>query len=292
MSDTTLTTVLPGQAEAVGTLVYEAFKEIAERHNFEPAFSTPQLAQLFVRLLVQTEGYGSYLLLDDGRPVACNFGDERDEVVGVGPVAVAVDRQGRGLGRRVMEALLERADRNGFRSVRLLQSAYNAQSFSLYHNLGFDVMDLFANVRGRPNDGQQPVDSVREYTPADLEACDALHRDVLSVSRRHDIESMAGLATPLVVEREGEVAGYLTRFPGEQTFITHGVARDEAALRDLIVGAGRSAPGDLHLLISTSHAETLRWAMRQRFELLELDSYMVRGEYQPPLGAWVPSPFY
>ncbi len=292
MDDLTLTTVLPDQAEAVGTLVYEAFKDIAERHNFEPGFPNPQLAQVVVRLLAQTEGYESYLLTEAGRPVACNFGDERDEVIGVGPVAVAVDRQGRGLGRRVMEALLERSERNGFRSVRLVQVAYNMQSFSLYHNLGFDVTDLLANIRGRPGEGERPQDQVREYTPVDLEACDALHRDVLGIDRRQDIEFMANLAAPLVVERDGEIAGYLTRFPGTETFVTHGVARDELALRDLIIGMGRAAPADLHLLLPTSHAETLRWAMGQGFQLLELDSYMVHGEYQPPIGAWVPSPFY
>ncbi len=292
MGDLTLTTVLPDQAEAVGTLVYEAFKDIAERHNFEPGFPNPQLAQVVVRLLAQTEGYESYLLTENGRPVACNFGDERDEVIGVGPVAVAVDRQGRGLGRRVMEALLERAERNGFHSVRLVQVAYNMQSFSLYHNLGFEVMDLLANVRGRLGGGQQPQDHVREYTAADLEACDDLHRDVLGIGRRSDIEFMSALAPPLVVERDGQIAGYLTRFPGTETFATHGVARDEEALRDLIVGMARSSPVELHMLLPTSHAGTLRWAMAQGFQLLELDSYMVRGEYQPPIGAWVPSPFY
>lgn len=288
----TLTTMVPEQAEAVGTLVYEAFKDIAERHNFEPAFSTPQLAQAIVRLLAQTEGYESYLLVDGERAVACNFGDERDEVVGVGPVAVAVDRQGQGLGRRVMEALLERAERNGFRTVRLVQVAYNMQSFSLYHNLGFEVKDTLANIRGRPGDGESPSGHVREYTPADLDACDALHRDVLGVGRRHDIEMMAGFAPPLVVERDGRIAGYLTRFPGEETFLTHGAARDERALRDLLIGMARSSPGNVHLLLPAAQAETLRWAMGQGFKLLELDTYMVYGDYQQPMGAWVPSPFY
>jgi len=283
---------VPEQAEAVGTLVYRAFKDIAERHNFEPAFSTPELAQVIVRMLAQTEGYESYLLSEDGRPAACNFGDERDEVIGVGPVAVAVDRQGQGLGRRVMEALLERAERNGVRSVRLVQVAYNMQSFSLYHNLGFDVKDMLANVRGRPGAGEQPVDRVREYTRADLDACDTLHREVLGMGRRQDIEFMSNLAAPLVVEREGRIAGYLTRFPGAETFVTHGAARDERALRDLLIGMGRASPGELHFLMPAAQAETLRWAMGQGFQLLELDSYMVRGEYQPPMGAWVPSPFY
>ncbi len=280
------------QVEAVGQIVYEAFHDIAERHNFEPAFPEPALAQFVVRLLVQTEGYGTYLLSEDGKPVACNFGDERDEVVGVGPVAVAVDRQGRGYGRQVMEALLKRAQEARFRTIRLVQVAYNMQSFSLYHNLGFNVTDMLANVRGRPADSESAVDDVREYTAADLDACGELHRDVLGVGRRHDIELMAGFAPPLVVERDGQIAGYLTRFPGAETFVMHGATRDERALRDLLIGMARASAGDLHLLLPVSYAGTLRWVMGQGFKLLELDSYMVWGEYQPPIGAWVPSPFY
>lgn len=288
----TLTTVLPEQADEVGSMVYESFREIAERHNFTPAFAKPQLAQLIVRLLAQTEGIESYLLVEDGTPLACNFGDERDEVVGIGPVAVAVGQQGRGLGRQVMEALAERAKRNGFTSLRLLQSAYNMQSFSLYHRLGFEVKDLLASIRGRPPERETPTDSVRDYTTGDLDTCDALHRDVLGIGRRHDIELMANFAPPVVVERDGQVAGYLTRFPGEEAFVMHGVARDERALRDLIIGTARVAEGDLVIPIPCSHAETLRWAMASGFRLKELLSYMVRGDYQQPMGVWVPSPFY
>ncbi|OGO53211.1 MAG: hypothetical protein A2148_01710 [Chloroflexi bacterium RBG_16_68_14] len=287
----TLTTVLPEHADEVGTLVFEAFRDIAQRHNFEWPFQTPQLAQVVVRLLAQTEGWTSYLLVEEGRAIACNFGDERDEVVGVGPVAVAVDQQGRGLGRRVMEALLEHTDEAGFASVRLVQSAYNMQSFSLYHNLGFDVKDMLASLHGRVPAEEAPTNPVRQYTPADLEACDALHRDVLGIGRRHDIEFIANFATPVVVERDGRLAGYLTRFPGEEAIVTHGVAWDERALRDLIIGTARAA-GDLRLLLPAGQPETLRWAMACGFRLVELDSYLVRGEYQEPMGAWVPSPFY
>ena len=154
----TLTTVLPEKTKAVGTLVYEAFRDIAERHNFDPAFESPELARLIVRLLAQAEGYESYLLEEGGRPLACNFGDERDEVIGVGPVAVAVGQQGRGLGRQVMEALLERAEQGGFASVRLLQAAYNIQSFALYQRLGFEVKDTLALLLGRPL--VEPVDDL------------------------------------------------------------------------------------------------------------------------------------
>ncbi len=288
----TLTTVLPEQADEVGAMVYESFREIAERHNFTPAFATPQLAQLVIRLLAQTEGNESYLLVEDGQPLACNFGDERDEVVGIGPVAVAVDQQGRGLGRQVMEALVERSERNGFTSLRLVQSAYNMQSFALYHSLGFEVQSMFAIAKGRPSADDQPADHVRDYTAADLDACDALHRDVMGFGRRHDLELFATFAPPVVVERGGQIAGYLTRFPGEEAFVMHGVARDEGALRDLIIGTGNAEEGTLTLQLPCGQAETLRWAMAGGFRISELGSYMVRGDYQQPMGAWIPSGFY
>jgi GNAT superfamily N-acetyltransferase len=284
--------VLPERVDAVGSLVYDAFEDVGRRYNYPPAFSEPEIAQGIVRLLVQTEGWQSYLIEEDDTPIACNFGDERDEAVGVGPVAVAPGRQGRGLGRRVMEALLQRAEANGVRSVRLLQAAYNLESFSLYHRLGFQVKALLVNLRGTLAAPGEPSDRVREFTPADLDACDALHREVMGIGRRNDIEMMAGVAPFSVAERSGRIAGYVTRFPGEETFITHGIAVDERAMRDLIAGTAASTSGPISLLLPSSQAETVRWAMGAGLELRELDSYMVYGEYQEPAGAWLPSPFY
>jgi hypothetical protein len=103
---------------------------------------------------------------------------------------------------------------------------------------------------------------------------------------------MANLSPTTIVERDGQIAGYLTHFPGEELFVTHGVARDERALRDLIVGASRATPGNLRLSLPVSQSETLRWAMERGFRLVEIDTYMVYGDYDAPQGAWVPSPFY
>ena len=72
----------------------------------------------------------------------------------------------------------------------------------------------------------------------------------------------------------------------------HGVGRDERALTDLIIGTAQKESGELSLLMPADHPETLRWAMGHGFRLGELNSYMVRGDYQQPMGAWIPSAFY
>lgn len=284
--------ITPEYAEQAGQIAYEAFKDIADRHGFDPAFSSPEFATLVVRLLIQTESVNSYLYLAGGEPAAINFGDERDEVVGVGPVAVALKHQGKGLGRAVMEALLESAERNGFRSVRLLQAAYNMISFSLYADLGFEVKDTLANFAGSPRADERATDAARDARPEDLDALDALCRDVLRYSRRRDIERMSAFAPPVVVERDGRIVAYACRFPGEEAILGHGVAVDAQAMRDLLIGAHRIAGTPLRFSMPVSQAETVRWCLATGMRLKEIDTYMVRGEYEPPAGLWFPSPFY
>ena len=285
--------LLPERAEEAGHLVYEAFLELSTRHAFEPVYESRELCVGFVRFLARLEGFTPFLALEDGRPVAVNFLDGRDEAAGVGPVAVAVEAQGHGHGRRIMEALMDEAAEAGFRSVRLLQQGYNMTSFSLYSSLGFEVKDLLALLRGRPSPGEETRGDVREAVASDLEEMDRLSVEVLGLSRRRDIETMMAVAAPLLVERHGRLAGYLCRFVGgESSYLGHAAARDAADLRDLIIGAARTFPRDLRLPMPVSQPELLRWLLRCGFAVKELDTLMAWGPYEAPRGPYLPSPWY
>lgn len=279
--------------EAVGALVYESFYDVATKHGHEPGYESVEFATLVVNILSQAEGFASFLACEGGEPVAVNFLDERNEIAGVGPVAVSVRHQGRGLGRLVMEALLERTEATGYQSVRLLQSAYNCVSFSLYTRLGFDVKDGIATLRGRPAEGERPSGEVRDGTPADLDALDELSLEVVGFRRRGDIEISRSLAPPLVVERQGRIAGFTCWFPTPGgTLLAPAVARDEQALRDLILGAARSTTVGLIVPLPLSYASVLRWALDGGFTVSELSTLMVRGSYERPAGAYLPSVWY
>jgi ribosomal protein S18 acetylase RimI-like enzyme len=288
-----ITSMRPDQADEIGGLVYEAFLDIARRHNFEPSFESREIAVLFVRVLSQLERITSFMAVEKGAPVAISFLEELDEVGGVGPVAVAVPHQGRGLGRRVMEALLERSEKAGIRSIRLLQDAYNMTSFSLYSRLGFEVKDLLAGLRGRLPESEQLSQRVREARSADAPSMDELCEGVLGVSRRNETEVMARFAPPLVAERDDRIAGYLCRVPlPSVTLLGHAVAEDQATMRDLIAAAARASATEISFELPTSQPETLRWALRSGLALRVLESLMVRGEYQPPSGVFLPSAWY
>ena len=208
-------------------------------------------------------------------------------------MAVGVEHQGRGLGKMVMEALLERAEGCGLQSLRLLQAAYNLVSFSLYCRLGFDAKDEIASLRGRPPAEESADGAVRECTPGDLDALDDLNLEVLGFRRRGDLEMAMSFVRPLLIERQGHPVGYVCRFPTPSgTFLGPAAARDEETLKALIVGAARLMPGDLRLAVPVSCSSLLRWALRSGFSLRELANLMVRGTYGAPAGAYMPSAWY
>jgi len=289
----TIVSMAPDQVEAAGKLVYEAFKDVALKHGFEPIYDSPEFATILVRRISQLEGFTSFVAIEGGQPLAVNFVDQRGDVAGIGPVAVGVEHQGKGLGRMVMEAALEHAEGCGFQSVRLLQAAYNTVSYSLYCRLGFDAKEQIASLRGRPPADEAAVSMVRECTSHDLDALDDLSLEVLGFRRRGEIEMAMPRRPPLLVERDGRPVGYACRFfTPSSTFLGPAAARDEEALKDLIIGAARLVPGSLRFVLPASCPSLLRWAFRSGFSLLELDTLMARGTYEAPTGAYMPSVWY
>ena len=73
-------------------------------------------------------GFYSVVAELDGRVVGSNFLDERSAIAGVGPITVDPSVQDRGIGRRLMQAVLDRAAARRFAGVRLVQAAYHSRS--------------------------------------------------------------------------------------------------------------------------------------------------------------------
>lgn len=289
-----ITPILAEHVDAAGRLIYEAFFDIASRHGFPPVFDSVRTATGITRLMVALERWTAFMICEDGVPVGVNFLDERGECGGVGPVAVAVDRQGSGLGRRLMEELLDRASRIGMEQVRLVQYTYNVASFSLYSSLGFDAVDMPVHVDGVLDRREEPVARIREAAPDEHAALATFGREVLGYDRGGELETMAALAPPLVVERDGRLAGYLCRFPPRDgTYCGYGAALDQSALRDLVIAAARFGDGGpLHLAIPASQPDLLRWALHAGLRIGWLETLMAYGPYQKPLGAYIPSGWF
>ena len=112
----------------------------------------------------------------DGRILGFNFLSERDPIRAVGPIVVDPAAEGRGVGRRLMAAVLDRAA--GAPGVRLTQEAFNLGSLALYAGLGFEAREPLVVLTGRPSHAPLPGWEVRPLQEEDLAACAALYERV------------------------------------------------------------------------------------------------------------------
>src|SRR6186997_1877882 len=104
----------PPDAKICGTICYDAFKIVSEAHAFAPDFPAPEIAiDVLTRMLANPKFY-SVVAEIDGRIVGSNFLDERNTIAGVGPITVDPAVQNRAIGRRLMDAVHERATARGF----------------------------------------------------------------------------------------------------------------------------------------------------------------------------------
>jgi predicted N-acetyltransferase YhbS len=182
----------PADRDEAARIVFEAFAGIHDRHRFARDFPTLEAALRLTTNFIAHPSIHGVVAEIDGRIVGSNFLDERGPVRGVGPITVDPAAQGRGVGRELMQAVLERgADAMG---IRLLQDAFNTGSLSLYASLGFDVAEPVALMSGRPRSSSVGGVEVRPLELADLGECQQLHRRVHGFARTAELED--ALAAP------------------------------------------------------------------------------------------------
>ncbi len=119
----------------------------------------------------------------EGAVVGSNWLDERNAISGIGPVTIDPEVQDGGLGRLLMDAVIERSDARGFPGVRLVQAAFHARSLSLYTKLGFASREEIAVMDGGASDPNLTGYTVRPLRPDDLSACNQICANVHGFDR-------------------------------------------------------------------------------------------------------------
>jgi predicted N-acetyltransferase YhbS len=275
----------PEDAQACGQICYEAFGAIASHHGFPGDFPSPEVAAGLLAGFLAHPGFYAVVAELDGQVVGSNFLDERSVIGGVGPLTIDPAIQDRGVGRQLMQDVLDRAATRGCAGVRLLQAAYHARSLSLYAKLGFQVRDLCACMQGAPLGVKIPGYAVRAAREADLESCDRVCRLVHGHDRSTEVLDAIREGTATVVEHDGQITGYATAI----AFFGHAVGETPEALKALI-GAAASFEGP-GILVPTSGAR-FRWCLHQNLRVVQVLTLMSLGLYHEPAGAYVPSVLY
>ena len=270
-------------ATACGRICYEAFKAIAEQHNFPPDFPSADVAVGLLSMILARADVYSVIAELDGHVVGSNFLWEGETIAGVGPITVVPTTQNTGLGRRLMESVLDRATARGQVGVRLVQAAYHNRSLSLYSKLGFQAREPLSTIQGPPPRFERPAYRVRKANRADLEVCDVLCRDVHGHDRHGELAHAIADGTAMVVERNGRITGYAT----DIGYFAHAIGRTNEDLKALIGAAPAfTGPG---FLLPTRNTELLQWCLAHGLRVVQPMTLMSLGLYQKPSGAFLPS---
>jgi len=273
-------------AETCGRICYDAFCAINDQHRFPHDFRSVDDAIELVSTLINHPGFYSLVAERDGRIIGSNFLDERAKVVGVGPISVDPAIQNQGVGRRLMQAVIDRAAKRGAPSVRLCQSTFHRRSLCLYTTLGFRTRELLSCMNGSPLMQALPGYDVRAAAPADLSACNAVCLDVHGFERGGELAEAIDRGTAKVVERDGRITGYAT----EIDFLAHSVAKSNGDLIALIAAAAEiTGPG---FLLPTGNQEVFAWCLANGLRLQYPMTYMTTGLYSEPVGAYLPGVLY
>ena len=286
-AEVTLREARPDDAGDCARIMYEAFGAIHDHHRFERDFPVPEAAAGMIDAWIPHPMVWGVVAEKDGRIVGSNFLDERSPIRGVGPITVAPEGQNRGVGRRLMQAVLERGE--DAPGIRLLQDAFHMRSLALYESLGFDVKEPVAVVTGKPR--REPVSDVevRPLQEDDLAACEELCTRVHGYERTNELRDARQAFAPFVALRGGRVVAYATAvgfWP-----MNHGVAETDDNMKALLLGAAAAVEEPLAFLVPL-RSELFRWCLEEGLRLVKPMNLMALGDYRAPQGAWFPSVLY
>ena len=276
----------PQDAEACGRICYQAFTAISSHHNFPPDFPSPEVAVGLFSIMFSHPGFFCVVAEENGKLAGSNCMDERDSILGIGPITINPQTQNRSAGRELMRAVMNRAAERNAPGVRLVQAAFHNRSLSLYAKLGFVAREPLSCMQG-PAMGKIPQGyTVRPAVAADLETCSALCEQVHGHRRTGQLKDGIGQSSALVAERAGKICAYASHL----AFFGHAVAVSNEALKALIAAAPAfDGPG---ILVPTRNAELFRWCLENGLRVVQPMTLMTVGLYNEPAGAYLPSILY
>jgi GNAT superfamily N-acetyltransferase len=286
MSTLTIRRATPEDAAASGKICYEAFHKINTDHGFPPDLPAIEPAVDVMTSMFGHPGFYCVVAEEGGRIVGSNCMDERSPIAGIGPITIDPGAQNRGIGRKLMQAVMDRARERNAPGVRLVQAAFHTRSLSLYATLGFDAREPLSVMQGPAIKKKIEGCFVRPAGTEDLDACNRASRIVHGHDRGGDLADSIAQGTAAVVERQGRITAYCSSL----TFFGHAVAETNLDLQALIAAAEEfGGPG---ILVPTRNAELFRWCLANGLRVVQPLTLMTMGLYNEPAGAYLASILY
>jgi len=286
LENVTIRRARPEDAAAGGHICYEAFCKINADHGFPPELPEMGAAVGMLSMMFSHPKFWCVVAEQNGRIVGSNCMDERSAVFSVGPITVDPGIQNSGIGRRLMQAVLDRSREQKAPSVRLLQAAFHNRSLSLYTKLGFDAREPMSLMQGQPLQFRIDGCAVRVAAMSDLDGANRVCERVHGHNRSSELSDAIAQGTARVVERQRRITGYVSAFG----YRGHAVGETNLDLQALI--AATDSFGGPGMIVPTRNAELFRWCLEKELRVLQPLTLMTIGLYNEPAGAYLPSILY
>jgi predicted N-acetyltransferase YhbS len=281
--DVTVRTATAEDGPGCGQICYDAFSAISAAHGFPCDLPGPEAAIGLLSRMLSSPGFYAVVAESDGRIVGSNVLAEQAVIHGIGPITIDPRLQNAGVGRKLMQAAMDRAHRNGAAGIRLVQAAFHNRSLSLYASLGFDIREPLSCMQGKTRERSISGCVVRSAQPADEAACNALSRRVHGFDRSAELAQAIRGGTARVVERGDRVTGYTTNLG----FFGHSTAETNIDIQALLASVESfMGPG---ILVPSRNSALLRWCLANGLRVVQPMTLMSTGLYNDPAGAWLPS---
>lgn len=289
MSDVKLRPIEQNDVAACGPICYQAFKEVNEQHGFRPDFPSPEVSTEMLQSLTDDPAVFGVVAESAGKIIGSNFLWQHDAIAGVGPITIDSHAQSKGVGRMLMQAVLDEGKECA--SVRLVQGAFNLVSFSLYSSLGFDVKEPLVMIEGAINGSLRPGYEIRPSQPGDLDECANLAIQALGISRINALKTIPPFLSSFVAIRDSHIVAYASA-PHFWPY-NHSVAETLDDLQALLSGVAQlSTAQPLSFLLPTRKSSLLRWCLGQGMRIVMPMNLMARGEYMESRYCYTPSVIY
>jgi GNAT superfamily N-acetyltransferase len=276
----------------VGRIGVEAFNDLMARHNRPPLYPDPQVGPLAATAYLSIDPEHSLVATEDGAIVGSIFYRRRGETVSVGPATVAPSAQGRGVGTKLFQTVIDREP--NATSMRIMQDSLNLRSFELLVRIGYALGEEVAmfTLPGGFREERESDPEVRAAHVEDMSEILAMDRRRLGCDRRRDFDFLRRFGKILTLHSGRTLRGYLAEMPTPgRTMLGPGSADSSEAVMRLILHAVGETLGELSVLLPARSHQSIRPMLAAGFHLVGLSNLMYRGDWQPPSGAYVYSLF-
>ena len=290
----------PGDWAEVADLIYVSLNYWYAQYGKPPIFrGGPSATRAFCEVYEKLDpGHCLVAESEHGRLMGSCFYRARETHCSLGIMNVHPVYWNMGVGKALLDFIVDFAEREG-KPLRLVSSAMNLESFSLYTRGGFvpsiAYQDLYLQV---PAEGLAAVpgsERVRPATPADIEAMRDVELAVSGISRvkdyRYFVENAEGLWHVSVFEGDGGLDGWLVScgHPG-LNMIGPGLARTEEQAAALLTAELNANAGRTPLfLVPVTCGDLVRLCYSWGARNCEMHFAQARGGAEPFRGVTFPT---